>query len=568
MDSKGLAKAEPAPKPCRVLSARRIFPTSRPPNGPTTTALSIVDATVARFAPCAAVWLFDANEGCPADTTRFFDGLEHSLRQTLDEYPHFAGQLRWAGAGAGATANPPRLGRPEVTYGSAGAGDPGLELVRARHEGALADLVPSQGERGGARKAWVATSFPQDELLPSCDLAFMPRLGAFEGLPGVSAQVTAFGCGGFAVGVRMTHCLGDALCLVGFVKNWAEKSRRPFGGPGGEAGVVLGPRAASARPVFAPDLLDRHAGNASLPGPDGEKVGLARSLPMHRYDWWATDAPGYPAWAAAGSEATKPSREVLEKTTLTPSTPPPWGTWDMSAPVEHVQLRFSADEVRRLKQAAQAGVPEGHVVSRLDALLAHVWILINRARRPSSSSSGDSDSDGDRVYLDVTLGLRGRVEPPLPDEFVGSPVLLAHVSLPGAQAGVGVGAVALAIRQTMARFTPAAVAAYLHDAAYEVSPQRLWQGFLGSRHTIVTAWTRAGVYGVDFTGAGTGRGGPGPRYVQGLMPRMDGILQVMDVGETGDFDVSLCLEAGAMNRLLGDNGLWASAPRPGAHEMG
>lgn len=544
MGSKDTANPEPAPPPCHILGARRIFPTSPTPNGPITTTLSIVDATIARFAPCAAVWLYDANQ-VSSDATRLFDGLGHSLRQTLDEYPHFAGQLRWAGVRA--TAKPPRLGRPEITYGS--ATDPGLELVRARYDRTLADVVPSQGERRGAKKAWVATDFPQDKLLPSCDLAFMPRLGAFEGLPGVSVQVTAFSCGGFAVGVRMTHCLGDALCLVGFVKNWAEKSRRLFGGSG-EPELRA---AASARPVFAPELLDRHAGNTYLPEPDEEKVGLARSLPMHRYDWWATDAPGYPAWATASSEATKPSGEVLKEITLTPSTAPPWKQWDTAAPVKHVQLRFSADEVRRLQEAAQAGLREGQFVSRLDALLAHLWILINRARQLSGVGE-------DPVYLDVTLGLRGRTEPPLPDDFVGSPILLAHVSLPESEApSAGIGAAALAIRETMARFTPAAVAAYLHDAAYEVSPQRLWQAFLGRRHTLVTAWTRAGVYGVDFTG----RGGSGPRYVQGLMPRMDGVLQVMDVGEKGDFDVSLCLEMGAMGSLLGDGELWVWKPRPG-----
>lgn len=100
----------------------------------------------------------------------------------------------------------------------------------------------------------------------------------------------------------------------------------------------------------------------------------------------------------------------------------------------------------------------------------------------------------------------------------------------------------------MSLFTPRAVSAYLHDAAHEVSPQRLWQTFLGSRHTLVTSWVRAGAYEVDFCG-----GGAGPVYVQGKMPRMDGVLQVMDVGEdTGDLDVSLCLERGAMGRLLGD----------------
>ncbi|KAJ0117027.1 transferase family protein [Diaporthe amygdali] len=234
---------------------------------------------------------------------------------------------------------------------------------------------------------------------------------------------------------------------------------------------------------------------------------------------------------------------------LSPSTFPPWPTWDLSAPVDHVQIRFGADEVARMKQAAQAALPDKQQhqpISRLDALLAHMWILINRARQHQTTQ--------DRVYLDITLGLRTRVSPPLPDTFAGSPILLGHVSQRGSDAcsAAGLGAAALSVRRMMSLFTPRAVAAYLHGAAHEVSPQRLWQAFLGERHTLVTSWARAGAYEVDFCGGGVD-GGTRPVYVQGKMPRIDGVLQVMDVGEeSGDFDVSLCLEREAMGRLLGD----------------
>lgn len=40
------------------------------------------------------------------------------------------------------------------------------------------------------------------------------------------------------------------------------------------------------------------------------------------------------------------------------------------------------------------------------------------------------------------------------------------------------------------------------------------------------------------------------RYVQGMMPRMDGLVQLMDIGDGGDFDISLGLERDAMLRLL------------------
>lgn len=527
----------------RVISRQRIFPAAfSPAEQATVTRLSIVDASVARFSTCAAVWLYNPAQASQ-DSTLHHDRLREALRETLDDYRHFAGQLRWATPDdiPPGDPNPRHVGRPLVSYGT--PADPGVELVYADLDRRLGEVVPSAEDRRTARKTWVATDFPQDELLPRCKLAFNSSLAEFGGLPGVAVQLTRFSCGGWAVGVMISHCLSDAVCLLRFVHSWAERSRALVAG-----GEHAAPGGGLPKPLFEPGLLDQHAGLTGKPEPDADKVALARSLPMHRYDWWASDAPGYPSWATTSSHATKPQdREEMRK--LSPSTLPPWPTWDMSAPVEHVQIRFSADEVARIKQAAQAALPDDHQqqhppISRLDALLAHMWILINRARGHHATQ--------EQVYLDITLGLRGRVSPPLPDSFAGSPILLGHVSRRGSDVagadGLGLGAIALEIRRMMALFTPRAVEAYLHDAAHEVSPQRLWQAFIGGNHTLVTSWVRAGAYEVDFCGGGTR-----PVYVQGKMPRMDGVLQVMDLGEeTGDFDVSLCLEREAMGRLLGD----------------
>lgn len=91
----------------------------------------------------------------------------------------------------------------------------------------------------------------------------------------------------------------------------------------------------------------------------------------------------------------------------------------------------------------------------------------------------------------------------------------------------------------------------LHDAAHEVAPQQLWQAFLGTQHTLVTSWLRLHLYQVDFDGRGQT-----PRYVHAVMPKMDGCLQVMDAGvEDGGIDVSVYLDAEAMQRLVEDSQL-------------
>lgn len=522
----------------RVRMKRRIFPLNKPQKV-TVTQLSIADATVARFSACGAIWFYDKADGFDATDPIVFEHLESALSETLDDYPHYAGQLQWATKQhVEGTNNPRYVGRPISIYSS--SDDPGVELIVVDDSRELGSIVPSVRERSTSRRIWDASTLRQSEFLPGTTLAFS-SLSEYVGLPAVAVQLTAFRCGGFAVGLRLTHCLSDATCLLHFVHSWAERSRQLFNGSRNGTAVEKPP---GPRALFDPRMLDAHAKlDARGGGPDPERICRARSLPMHRFDWWATDAPGYPSWATKSSNATRPGPEELSGLQLSPSMQPPWLTWDLGAAVGHMQIHFSKDEVGRMKEAAMSTLPENmrsRVVSRQDALVAHIWILVNRARQLSKPHD-------DQVYLNVSLGLRNRVSPPLPDNFAGSPLLLGYVAEKGtAVASATIGAIAGFIRQTLSQFTPQAVSDYLYDAAHEVSPQRLWQGFLGSRHVLVTSWARARAYEVDFYGTGVAR------YVQAEMPLMDGLLQIMDVAETGDFDVSLALEKSTMERLLSD----------------
>ncbi|KAI1818688.1 transferase [Poronia punctata] len=515
----------------RVQSTRRVFPATRRQTA-TTTKLSIVDASVARFAPCGAIWFFDGAQDLDANNPVIFQRIEAALSQTLDDYPHYSGHLQWATRDmVGADTNPRHTGRPVVVYGT--ADDPGVDLIVMQDDRELRDIVPGLDERATTKRVWLASDFPQGDFLAGTTLAFS-NLAQYVGLPGVAVQLTAFKCGGLAISMKATHCLSDAACLLQFVHSWAAHSRKLF--------LPDTKEPAWEKPIFNPAQLDEHARLISPAiTPDPERISRARNLPMHRFDWWATEAPGFPSWATTSSDGTKPTPEELQQVTLSPSSHPPWPTWDMGAAVEHVQIRFRSEEVAKMKVAAGKTVPvKGQIVSRQDALLAHVWIIINRARGLQGSA--------EQVYLDITLGLRQRVSPPLPDNFVGSPILLAYVAQTGsAAATANLGTIASSIRSVMGLFTPQAVSDYLYDAAHEVSPQRLWQAFLGTQHTLVTSWARARAYEVDFFGTSQLA-----RYVQGVMPKLDGLVQVMDIAETGEFDVSIGLEKEAMQRLLSD----------------
>lgn len=240
-----------------------MFPATATPTGQATvTRLSIIDASVARFSTCAAVWLYNPAQASH-DSTLHNNRLRQALRETLDDYRHLAGQLRWATADdiQPDDPNPRHVGRPVVSYGSPNTNtntDPGVELVHAEYDRPLlgGDIVPGAEDR--RNKTWVATGFPQDELLPRCRLAFNSSLAEFEGLPGVAVQITRFACGGWAVGVMLSHCLADAVSLLRFVHAWAERSRALLVGGGGGGPEIT--RSTLPKPVFEPGLLDQHAG--------------------------------------------------------------------------------------------------------------------------------------------------------------------------------------------------------------------------------------------------------------------------------------------------------------------
>ncbi|KAL4870568.1 hypothetical protein BDV12DRAFT_165830 [Aspergillus spectabilis] len=507
----------------RVYPSRRLSTTISTP-------LSILDATVARFAPTGAIWLYD-NPADSYDERELLNNLKISLEITLNDFPQWAGQLHWTPVRPGGS-HTERFNRPLVTYGT--DSDPGIEWRVIRHESlSVKSLAPSADERAGFG-VWIGDQFDQS-LLISNTLLPLHNLRDCEGLPAMQVQINLFSDGGYGIGIKMAHVLADAQTLMVFVHQWAANSRKTFGADGDDnVSPFAGP------PIFDPALLDASAaGDIDAPVADPKIVDEARQLPLHRFDWWKTDEPGYSPFLIPTTENSKPSANGLHSSQVSPSTAPPWSTWDFSRPVSHTQLHFPGSKIAQLKQdAAVEGGPE---ISRLDALLAHVWAMINRARGYSHSSED--------VYLNLTLGARPRVSPPFPESFTGSPLFITHIRQSGASACTSsVGHTARQIRETMRLFTPEKVGAILYDAAHEVSPQRLWQAFLGTRHTIVASWLRLQLYKVDFLGKGQKA-----RYVHALMPKMDGCVQIMDTGvDDGGIDVVLYLDKEAMGRLLLD----------------
>lgn len=487
-----------------------------------TTRLSILDNTVAHFAPCAAAWIFDAPSSSPSLESCSPDQLLTSFCTTLESYPQWAGQLRFVPYDPKPSrGHLGRQGRIILTHNA--KTDPGVHFVIAKSSCAVSDHIPNLDDRTRKEGYLDVTSVPLDELLPSS-----PSLAlnddAQPDAPSMIVQITRFACGGVAIAVMMAHALADAQSLVQFVSSWASVHRA----------ALRGDPAPSVHALFDPLLLDAAAGSINAALPDQDLTSVAQALPRTRGDWWAS-AEGCP-WRF------HVPREVPKDDIWPPANAIPWEEFDMHAPVKHVLLHFPEKVLGAMRDGAQEELGDSALrLSKLDVMQAHVWGLIIHAQGRSDAKEEDEEEE---YKLNLSLGARTRLQPPLPPSFLGSPIFGAlATSTPSHTLSQR----ALAIRHSISTFTPAAVAAILHEEAYTIGAQRIWNMFLGRRHTISTSWLRLGIYDVDLLGEGAGA-----RYVDAMMPSMDGCVQFMEAGRdpSEGLCVSLHLRVEVMTRLL------------------
>ena len=514
----------------QVTSTVQVFPDSRS-GEPTTIPLSIVDSTVSYFARTAGIWFYDPPSS--PESSLSSSHLRTALSKTLNSYRPWCGRLSYVvpQKNGGYTK---RYRRVQVTFNS--GTDLGVTFVTAFSSKTLSDFLPSPAARRTELKVWDGSQLPSAGLLPSTRMALSSGSPSPDA-PNLLVQITKFACGSTSVGIAIAHGLSDAQGMCTFARDWASVSRALYS-------LTDLP---TPSPVFNPKLLDAAAaGDIDAESPDPALVQQARDLPLHRFDWYK-EVPNQP-WPVHTPD------DFDSTTDLSPSDPIPWEDWDPNAPTSHLVLHFTPEEIQRLH--AIASPDHGSKISNHDALLAHIWTRINLARQLPASTV---------TYLDLTIGLRSRLS--LPENFLGSPILIAAIPtvIPStASQYPKLSEIASRIRSYLQIFTPNAIGAFLHDSAFEISPQRLWRAFLGKKHILQTTWVGAGACYVDFVGhSRTGTEPPTLRYVQ---PEMggDGLVLVMEgLGEKegghwtqNGADIILYLTSDVAERLEKDPGLW------------
>ncbi|KAJ7034129.1 hypothetical protein C8F04DRAFT_1183418 [Mycena alexandri] len=290
---------------------------------------------------------------------------------------------------------------------------------------------------------------------------------------------------GVVIALKSSHPLSDAQALTTFVNDWVAVHRA----------LVPNLPLPNLNPVFSPAALDEAAsGDIDARSPDPEILKL-------RTSWRFIDTTGgHPETGPLLPNHRKiPPHLASIADTLELGPPLPRKEWYLQAPVSSYLLHFSAEELTRIWTAEPS---LGKTISRFDALQAHVWAALIPFR------------------LYFALGLRDRVVPPLAAQSLASPIVLARAS---ATSKTSLPQLARTIRGTLTPFTPHRVGALQYEMAFDVDARRMWAEFIGRRNVILTSWLRLGLYEIDF---GAGR----PRFVHGIIPATDGLMQVMEVG--------------------------------------
>jgi hypothetical protein len=537
-----------APKGPHVVHESRVLPRRQLDGGEErerAVPLSLLDATTANFGLTSAIWLLE-RPSISLPSAHLAENLRKSLSTTLEAYPQWCGYPK-AILSVDTDHLPPetasfpthatRYGRVYVHFDT--GSDPGVAFVEAISTATVDELYNATSVK--RRPVW---NRQEDEatltqFVPYTNIAYALESDEkdLNGLykPIMAIQCTELACGGLVLAAKIAHPLADITALTRFVRDWADISRAMLA----DAPLPL------LNPLFEPSRLDAcAAGNINANDPDPATMKDALALPLHRYDWWAS--PGNP-----------PS--VLPPNLPAAGKPMPWSEWDTKAPVGQYTIHFTRSQINALWHAATnqttpSSVPKSQRISKHDALLAHIWSCVARARR--------LQDDPNPIHCDLVLGTRPAFG--LDSSFIGSPTMMLNIEMAASEvaSGKALGAIAHRIRETILTVNdPQRLGAHLHSIAFEKSPQRIWQAFLGRRHILVTTWARAGLYDIDF-GFGSR-----VRYANGVVPCLDGCILIVDSAPVGPVlygstvsqnwtengvDVTIPLEGDDMRRLLRD----------------
>ncbi|KAK9112735.1 hypothetical protein Scep_020254 [Stephania cephalantha] len=215
----------------------------------------------------------------------------------------------------------------------------------------------------------------------------------------------------------------------------------------------------------------------------------------------------------------------------------------ISPPLTQRVFHFSQESIARLKAKANAEQPKTLnntspiKISSLQAVLAHIWLAVTRARR--------LPSDEKTSYV-FAIGNRTRLVPPLPNQYLGSAMSVGTVAATvGELLQEGIGWAAALLNQEINAHNDAAIrGAFSSWVKKPVCPSLA--DFASNFVLLTGSSPRFNVYGNDF---GWGR----PVGVRsGGGNKFDGKITVFEGCVEGSMDFEACLAVETLKALVDD----------------
>ena len=351
--------------------------------------------------------------------------LVSSLQATLAHFPVLAGRY---------TAGTP------TSFDLNNAGVP-VELCTAASDATLAATATARlpAAVGHSQPAF----FPRSAHVPFLPDGAMDPDTARPDYPLLKVKVTTFpasGGGGTAIGILLSHCVGDGEAEIFFMRCWGKAYSSPSSPPpsssssGSDAATEAAASAASAASpplVFAPPPDHERMPEAQFHLSDAEAVSKAAMPGFMKQRVVPTNVPSVPEFA-----------KVMPKI--------------MGPAVVVVPMQPSA--LKALKTEASKGLEGGDFVSTDDALLAAVWRaqVVVRCRQ---LGIGDDDHETTTTSLSRAINVRGRLAPKLSEGFFANAATNACLDLTVKEAlALPLSQIALRLRKKLQEVTPAAVA--------------------------------------------------------------------------------------------------------------
>ncbi|RSH95529.1 hypothetical protein EHS25_000621 [Saitozyma podzolica] len=337
--------------------------------------LGPLDTLVAPFIPVAAVFVYRqlGDSAPPREELIPLPRLRLALTRLLDCYPHLTGRLQLNPDGS----------REIVRVGT------GAELFEARSDLRLDDLADQGGGSSGSGRVRMVD-------LPDAGNAFMaPFDMSVEAVcagPPLTIQHTRLACGSVALGVRVLHTLCDAEGCFQMVRHLAEIYRQLSPGAGA--------RDLASTSLRQPPTVEGYMADLEL-SPEERQTAL-------EYDPILYHVEPTPTAAAEPPPPPQPAEH-----------PPP--------PVVGRFLRYSGDSLKRLKAAASDSDDQTSWISTFDALAAHLYQRIYRARVQIYGDGGEMSPPD----ILTPVNLRNRLgEGGLPPQYFPNGLLTVYTSVP------------------------------------------------------------------------------------------------------------------------------------------